>query len=139
MQTNEIRKEKEINITAIQYISESERFLAKSIRVVEEHLSEPEFDNVAFARYMNVSKSSLYRKIKSLTGLASVEFIKNIRLKHANRILKSKPVSVSKVAYTVGFNEPKYFSIYFKEEYGITPKEFNKREIKNWKQALESN
>ena len=73
---------------------------------------------------MGVSKSMLYRKIKSLTGMTTSDFIKDIRLKYACKLLNDKPVSISEVAYAVGFSQPKYFTVCFQKKYGLTPSEY---------------
>lgn len=75
---------------------------------------------------MNTSKSTLYKKLKSLTGLNTSAFIRNIRLKAACRIMEEKGanVRVSELAYAVGFNDPKYFSSCFKKEFGMLPSEY---------------
>lgn len=117
-----------IGMSGFRYKSEIEAFLTNISTVVEKNLSEPEFNIVVFAQCMNVSKSSLYRKVKSITGLSPVEYVRNARLKHASRLLKNDPITITEVAYTVGFSEPKYFSICFKEEYGVTPTEYRIRE-----------
>jgi AraC-like DNA-binding protein len=75
---------------------------------------------------LNMSKSSLYRKIKSVTGLSPRDFIRNIRLKHACIRLKDKSVPISEVAYSVGFSDPKYFTACFKQEFNLTPSEYQK-------------
>lgn len=62
-----------------------------------------------------------------MTGLSPVEFIRNIRLKHACQLLENKSMSVSEVAYLVGFLDPKYFTSCFKAEFDITPKDFRKK------------
>ena len=68
--------------------------------------------------------------MKTMTGLAPNEFIRNIRLKHACRMLKSPNVSISEVAYSTGFSDPKYFTYCFKNEFGMTPREYQKSTIK---------
>ena len=106
-------------------------FLEKMIEVVQDNLSSSTFDVVQLADALAMSKSSLYRKTKVITGLSPVEFIRNIRLKQGVNMLKSKSVTVSEVAYACGFSNPKYFATCFKEEFGITPKEYQKEGIKN--------
>ena len=73
---------------------------------------------------MNMSNSTLYRKIKGLTGMSPKEFIRNIRFKYACRLLLEKSSSVAEVAYMVGFSDAKYFSICFKKEFGMTPSKY---------------
>lgn len=106
-------------------------FLRKAIMVVEENLSNFDFTHEQLIDEMNTSKSTLYRKIKSLTGLSTSEFVRNIRLKHACIMLEHETGNISDIAYAVGFNDPKYFSTCFKIEFGMTPKEYiksNKKE-----------
>ncbi|NDV66274.1 hybrid sensor histidine kinase/response regulator transcription factor [Bacteroides sp. 224] len=124
----EFKKDADINISTLQYTFQDEQFLKSVVLLIEEHLSEPDFDNIAFAQQLNMSRSSLYRKVKTMTGLSPIELIKNIRLKHACVLLKDKSITISEVAYSVGFTEPKYFSTCFKQEFGIAPKEYQKKE-----------
>lgn len=101
-------------------------FLRQAIQVVEENLANFDFTHDQLIDAMNNSKSTLYRKIKSLTGLSPSEFVRNIRLKHACIMLKNETGNVSDIAYSVGFNDPKYFSTCFKAEFGVSPREFSK-------------
>jgi len=101
-------------------------FLRQAIEVVEENLANIDFTHEQLIDSMNTSKSTLYRKIKSLTGLSPSEFVRNIRLKHACLMLKSETGNISDIAYAVGFNDPKYFSTCFKAEFGVSPREYNK-------------
>jgi AraC-like DNA-binding protein len=63
----------------------------------------------------------LYKKLLSITGKTPIEFIRILRLKRAAQLLGKSQLTVSEVAYQVGFNNPKYFSRYFKEEFGLLP------------------
>lgn len=116
----------EINISTLEYPSIDEQFLNNAIKIIEDHLSESEFDVNTFAEHLHMSKSSLYRKMKTMTGLSPIEFIRNIRLKHACQMLKDKAVSISEVAYSVGFSDPKYFTSCFKLEFNVTPSDFQR-------------
>jgi AraC-like DNA-binding protein len=71
-----------------------------------------------------MSRVTFYRKIKSLTGLSAVEFVRNVRLKHACEMLKNNSGNISEIAYAVGFQDPRYFSTIFKKEFGISPKQY---------------
>ncbi|MEI7502097.1 MAG: response regulator, partial [Paludibacter sp.] len=101
-------------------------FLRQAISVVEINMANFDFTHEQLIDAMNSSKSTFYRKIKSLTGLSPSEFVRNIRLKHACLMLKSETGNISDIAYNVGFNDPKYFSTCFKAEFGQTPREFVK-------------
>ncbi len=123
----EFKSNVEINISSLEYPSADEQFLNNAVKLIEEYLSETEFDINTFAEHLHMSKSSLYRKIKSMTGLSPIEFIRNIRLKHACNMLKNKSLSIAEIAYSVGFSDPKYFTSCFKTEFGMTPSEYQKQ------------
>jgi signal transduction histidine kinase/DNA-binding response OmpR family regulator/ligand-binding sensor domain-containing protein len=122
----EFKANVDLNISALEYRSMDEKFLEAALQCVEQNLPRVEFDIEHLASGVNMSKSSLYRKIKSMTGLSPHEFIRNVRLKHACRILKEKPVPIAEVAYAVGFSNPRYFTACFKAEFGATPTEYQK-------------
>ena len=108
----------------MEYNSIDEMFLKQAVSKVEERLADENFDFDQFAIDMATSKSTLHRKLKSLTGLSPGEFIRNIRMKHAVQMLANNIGNISEIAYAVGFNDPKYFSRCFKLEFGATPKEY---------------
>lgn len=84
----EFKSNVEINISALNYPSQDEEFLNEAIKLIESQLNVSDLDVGAYAQQLNLSKSSLYRKIKTMTGLSPNEFIRNIRLKHACQMLK---------------------------------------------------
>ncbi len=98
-------------------------FLKKVISVIEEHLGDENFEVPDLAGELNMSRSSLLRKVKSLTGLSVSVFIRKVRLYHAREFLKEDDVTVSEVCYKTGFNSPSYFTKCFREEFGYTPGE----------------
>lgn len=115
----------------LNYTSLDEEFMQRAIECVNRHLEDCEFDQPQFVEEMNTSKSTLYKKLKFLTGLNTSAFIRNIRLKAACRIMEEKgtQIRVSELAYAVGFNDPKYFSACFKKEFGMLPTEYMERFI----------
>lgn len=117
----------------LNYTSLDEDFMQRAIDCVNNHLDDCDFDQPQFAEEMRTSKSTLYKKLKSLTGLNTSAFIRNVRLKAACRIMEEKgtAVRVSELAYAVGFNDPKYFSSCFKKEFGMLPSEYIERFIQN--------
>ena len=122
----EFRTNVEVYIDSLETSSIDKEFLDKVISVIKSNMSEGDFDVVQLADALAVSKSSLYRKMKIETGLSPIEFIRNIRLKHGSQLLKDRSISVAEVAYECGFSNPKYFATCFKEEFGVTPKEYQK-------------
>lgn len=128
MRQTAFRKEENINLEGLNYQSADKQFLQSIIDSIEQHLEEPEFDLEQLSSDLNMSKSTLYRKIKSMTGLTPLDFIHNIKMKRACMMLQNQQMNISEVAYAVGFNNPKYFSKRFKDEFGITPSEFAARQ-----------
>ncbi len=102
-----------------------EAFLHRAIECVYSHLSDSDFDRDAFASEMGASASTLYNKLRSLTGLNVSAFIRDIRMKEARKLAQTQPsLRVSELAYKVGFKDPKYFSTCFKKEFGLQPSEY---------------
>lgn len=114
----------DVNISNLDYETIDEQFLSKAIACIEEHLDEPDFDIPQLADELHVSRSTLRRKFKVIAGLAPWDFIRNVKLKHACNLLQKKTITISEVAYATGFSNPKYFAKCFKDEFGMTPKEY---------------
>lgn len=123
--TQDFKKQFVFEANELNYTSMDESFLQKAIDLITENLDNAGFDQQTFIEVMGTSKSTLHRKIKSLTGLNTSSFIRNIRLKAACRLMESKRnIRISELAYAVGFNDPKYFSVCFKKEFGMQPSEY---------------
>ena len=118
------RSKMEINISNLNYQTSDEEFLNNAMQCVERHIQESEFDTVQMANELHISRSTLSRKCKVISGCTPLEFIRNIKLKYACALLKKKTISISEVAYATGFSSPKYFTKCFKEEFGMTPTEY---------------
>ncbi|WP_319501303.1 two-component regulator propeller domain-containing protein [uncultured Draconibacterium sp.] len=101
--------------------STDDEFIQRSIKLVEDHMDNSQFNVDSFVKEIGIGRTILYKKIKALTDLSVNEFIQNIRLKRAAQLLKDSDLSISEVAYHVGFNEPKYFSTCFKKQFNQTP------------------
>ncbi len=115
----------------LELTTREEDFLKKAVGIVEEHLSDSEFSQETFCREIGMSKASLYRKINSLTNQSINEFVRNIRLKKAAEMLRcGKQLHIAELGYRVGFSEPSYFTKKFRELFGMTPKIYNSRYIK---------
>ena len=100
--------------------------LEKAVAAVEGHLADGDFDVQRLAEAMNMSRSTLTRKLKTITGDTPLEFIRHIKMKHARRLLSDKRRNVSEVAVELGYQNRKYFTACFKDEFGMTPSEFQK-------------
>ena len=88
------------------------------------HLDDSEFDRDTFAAEMGASGSTLYNKLRALTGMNINNYIRTIRMNEAKRLAERQPdIRVSDLAYMVGFKDPKYFATCFKKDFGIQPSE----------------
>jgi DNA-binding response OmpR family regulator/nitrogen-specific signal transduction histidine kinase len=109
-------------------------FINEAVLLVENNLSNEQFDIKVMVDTLNMSQSTLYRKIKSLTGLSLTGFIRSVRLKKAAEIILTTNEKMSTVAIIVGFNDNKYFRESFKKQYGCLPSEY--KELKKKKQDV---
>lgn len=105
-------------------LTPDEEFIQRANDCVRNHLSDSEFDRETFAAEMGASSSTLYNKLRALTGMNINNYIRNIRMQEAKRLAESQPdIRVSDLAYMVGFKDPKYFATCFKKDFGIQPSE----------------
>jgi YesN/AraC family two-component response regulator len=114
-------KPKDISVTNI-----DEQLLEDIQKVIDTRITEPDFTVTPFAKELGLSRMQLHRKLKALTGLSASEFIRSQRLKSSTKLMETSDLSISEIAYTVGFNSPSYFIKCFKEAYGLTPTEYAK-------------
>ncbi len=106
--------------------SVDEAFLRKSIETVEAHMRDPLFDVERFAGLMAMSRMTLYRKFKAITGDSPSAFIRSIRLNEAAALLKNGGSTVSEIADHVGITDVSYFSAAFKKRFKKTPSQYGK-------------
>ena len=104
--------------------SQEEKFIKKLQVILDKNISNSEFSSEDFASEIGMSRMQLHRKLKSLLGVTSTEFLRNERLKIAAELLKKGNGTISEIAYSVGFNDVSYFSKCFKEMYQCTPTEY---------------
>lgn len=106
--------------------SKDETFLKEIIEIVESRMADMEFNIDTVAESIGMGRTTFYKKFKSLTNLAPVEFVREMRLKRARQFLDANGHNISEIAYAVGFNSAKYFSTCFREKYGLSPSEYLK-------------
>ena len=124
-QKNELRKRDLVEMADITITNEDEEFLKRCIQCVQKHISDADYDQQQFANDVGTSKSTLYKRLKALTGFNVSAFMRNIRMKTAIEILNKNPnIRISELAYSVGYNDPKYFSSCFKKDFGVLPSEY---------------
>jgi signal transduction histidine kinase/ligand-binding sensor domain-containing protein/DNA-binding response OmpR family regulator len=106
---------------AVQITSAEEAFVRNVLEVIEMNMGNPEFSVGELSVKFHASRSTFYKRLLLLTGKTPIEFIRHIRLKRAAELLEKSQLTVSEIAYTVGFNNPKNFSQYFKMEFDRIP------------------
>jgi AraC-like DNA-binding protein len=100
------------------------QFLEKIHHVIEENIDNSDFNIDSIADNLGISRSAFFKKLKSLTGLAPVDMIKEVRLTKSIDLLKNTDMTVSEIAFTVGFKESGYYGKCFRKKYNQTPTEF---------------
>lgn len=123
----EFQQQVKIEPSKITVSSLDEKLIRKALEYTEQHMSDPDFSVEELSRELGMSRVHLYKKLSSLTGKTPIEFIRIIRLKRAAQLLQESQMTVSEIAYEVGFNNPKYFRKYFKEEFGVLPSLYGNR------------
>jgi len=121
------KKERIKVITTVNEIkaeSYDEKLLARVTKIIEDKVSDFDFNVNALCELTSINNKQLYRKLKQLTGQTPVDYIKSIRMKKASMLLKQKKFTVAEVMYMVGFSNHSYFSKCFHEQYGKTPKQY---------------
>lgn len=116
-----------VDIASVERQSPDELFIRKVIALIEANMSDPDLNIPFLCDKLAVSHVNFYRKVKAITGLNVNAFIREIRLKKAAQLLRVKGISVTDAMYEVGFNHRSYFSMCFREVFGMTPKAYAKQ------------
>ena len=114
-------KETEKEISEAHLEDRDKQFLKQLQAIIQKNLSDSEFGVEDMGQQIGLSRVQLYRKVKAMTGSSVVDLLRKARLAKARRLLETRSMSVSEVAYEVGFSAPSYFTKCFKEEYGMLP------------------
>ena len=101
-----------------------ELLMERIMKAVNKNLSNSDFNVDMLTQEVGISRAQLHRKMKEMTGISTSEFIRNIRLEQAARLLKEQKINVTQVAYTVGFSNLAHFSTIFRKHFGVSPSEY---------------
>lgn len=101
--------------------SADEKLIRQAWEVIQKNIDNTNFSVDDLSKAMFMSRATMYKKITALTGITPVEFIRSVRIKHAAQLLEKTQMTVSEIAFEVGFNNTKYFVKYFKEEFNLLP------------------
>lgn len=129
----DFRKKLEVNPSEVTITPLDEQFLQKAIKLVEDQMGNADLTVEMLGQQLGMSRSFLYKKLMAVTGLGPSEFIRTIRIKRGMALLERSQMQITEIAYAVGFNSLKSFTMNFKAEYGITPSEY----LKNTKKQQE--
>jgi len=131
--------QKQVNTvpSEIQVDSPDKKFMQQALELVEKNIANPDFSVEELSRELYISRVGLYKKLLALSGKTPIEFIRSIRLKRAAQLLEKSKLTIAEIAYEVGFNDPKYFSRFFKTEYNMLPSAYQAARRKE--QAIHSN
>ncbi len=115
----------DISITSL-----DEKFLKKIKTITENNMHEPNFSVEKLSSEFGISRAHLYNKLVALTGKTPIEFIRILRIRRAAQLLEKSQLTVMEIAYKVGFNDPRYFTKHFKNEYNMTPSQYARKNFK---------
>ena len=104
-----------------------EKLIAKITSIIEDNIEDETFNVTSLAEKMGLPQKQLYRKLKQLTGITPVAYIKKIRMKKAAFLIKNTQYSITEIMYMIGYSNMSYFIKCFNEEYAMTPKQFSER------------
>ena len=123
----------EEKVVKVEVKSNNDNLMDRIMKCINENLSDPDFNVEKLTEQVGISRAQLHRKMKEITGISTGDFIRNLRLEQAARLIAENKINVTQVAYAVGFNNQTHFSTVFKKHYGMTPTEY--QNLKNKKEA----
>lgn len=103
------------------------KFLADVDKYIKDMMGDPDTSVESMSAHLCMSRVQLYKRMVSLTGTTPSEYLRAKRIKRAEELIHSDELNISEIAYSVGFNNPRYFSKYFQEAYGLTPSQYKKK------------
>ena len=121
---NKLRLETLASPKPIKAVSPDEKFLSQITEIIEDKVADSDLNVNSLGTISGIGSKQIYRKIKQLTGMSPVEYIRSIRIKKAAMLLSQNKFTVSEVMYMVGFSNHSYFSKCFQAEFGKTPRQF---------------
>ena len=116
-------------IKSIEIKSNDELLMERLMDIVNRNLADSSFTVEKLAEEVGLSRVSLHRKLKELAGVSTSEFIRDIRLRQAAKLLKKRAINISQIGYAVGFSSIYAFSVAFKKLYGCSPKDYSEQEL----------
>ena len=123
------RKEINISPSTVTTTALDNDFLQRAMDTVERNIENPDFDTDIFAKEMFISRSQLHRKLTSITGQTPGEFLRIIRMKKAARLILERKLSITQIAFEVGYNSPSHFTKAFRQQFNCLPSELSEKSL----------
>ena len=117
-------QKQEEKLEKVEVKSNNDALMDRIMKCINENITDPDFNVEKLTEQVGISRAQLHRKMKEITGISAGDFIRNLRLEQAARLIKERKINVTQVAYAVGFNNQTHFSTIFKKHFGMTPTEF---------------
>jgi signal transduction histidine kinase/ligand-binding sensor domain-containing protein/DNA-binding response OmpR family regulator len=111
-------------VEQIEVKGNDEQLMERIMKAINKNLSDSDFNVEMLTQEVGISRAQLHRKMKELTGISTSEFVRNIRLEQAARLLKEQKLNITQVAYAVGFSNLAHFSTIFRRHFGVSPSEY---------------
>ena len=111
-------------IEQIQVKGNNDALMERVMNYMNEHLADQDLNVEKLTTDVGISRAQLHRKLKEIAGVSAGEFIRNLRLEQAARLIEEGQINITQVAYSVGFNNQTHFSTVFKKHYGMSPSEY---------------
>jgi signal transduction histidine kinase/DNA-binding response OmpR family regulator/ligand-binding sensor domain-containing protein len=123
-------QEQEGNVETMEVKGNNDALMERIMKSINENLSNTDFNVEMLTDDIGLSRAQLHRKMKEITGISTSEFIRNLRLEQAAKLIKEGKINVQQVAYSVGFNNQTHFSTVFKKHFGLSPTEYASKSVK---------
>lgn len=121
-------QKQEDKISRVEVKGNNDQLMGRIMKCVNENLQDPDFNVEKLTELVGISRAQLHRKLKEITGISAGDFIRNLRLEQAARLIRERKINVTQVAYAVGFNNQTHFSTVFKKHFGMSPTEYSQQE-----------
>ncbi len=124
-------QEQQDKIENVEVKGNNDILMERVMKCINEHLDDPDFNVEKLTENVGISRAQLHRKMKEITGISTGEFIRNLRLEQAARLIRESNINITQVAYAVGFNNQTHFSTVFRKHFGMTPTEYSEKQKNN--------
>nr|MBP7471997.1 response regulator [Prevotella sp.] len=112
------------NVENIELPANNDVLMERIMKCINDNISDPDFNVEKLTTEVGISRAQLHRKMKEITGISTGEFIRNIRMEQAARLIREGGANITQITYAIGFNNQSHFSTIFKKHFGLSPTEY---------------